>query len=56
MLYRYRMCLGEKRRLFIPSSMGYGKHGMPPKIPADADLVFDVELIKLEKIEQKVDL
>jgi len=27
------MCVGEKRRLTIPPSMGYGQQGMPPVIP-----------------------
>ena len=26
-------CLGEKRKLKIPSHMGYGQAGAPPKIP-----------------------
>jgi FKBP-type peptidyl-prolyl cis-trans isomerase len=27
--------------------MGYGKRGSPPKIPPDAPLVFDVELVEI---------
>ncbi|KAG2423908.1 hypothetical protein HXX76_014961 [Chlamydomonas incerta] len=42
------MCVGEKRKLKIPSHMGYGDSGSPPKIPGGATLVFDVELIKIE--------
>jgi len=42
------MCIGEKRRLTIPSDMGYGDHGSPPKIPAKATLVFDVELLDIK--------
>ncbi|XP_031285564.1 peptidyl-prolyl cis-trans isomerase FKBP15-1-like [Pistacia vera] len=39
------MCVGEKRKLKIPSKMGYGDHGSPPKIPGGATLVFDTELV-----------
>jgi len=42
------MCIGEKRKLKIPSDLGYGDHGHPPKIPGGATLVFDTELIAIE--------
>eukprot|EP00049_Salpingoeca_infusionum_P027266 m.31352 g.31352 ORF g.31352 m.31352 type:complete len:156 (-) comp9413_c0_seq1:116-583(-) len=41
------MCIGERRRLTIPSDLGYGDHGSGAKIPGGATLVFDVELLKI---------
>lgn len=42
------MKVGGIRRLFIPAAKAYG-HTPPPGsgIPADADLVFDIELISI---------
>jgi FKBP-type peptidyl-prolyl cis-trans isomerase len=43
------MKAGGKRELVIPPDMAYGKRGSPPKIPPNAPLKFDIELLKIEK-------
>lgn len=39
------MRVGERRRLRIPSALGYGAGGRPPVIPGNAALIFDVTLL-----------
>ena len=43
------MKIGGKRQLNIPSRLGYGKNGAGGAIPPNADLVFEVELLRVEK-------
>ena len=46
-----RMKVGEQAVLTCPSDIAYGDGGRPPTIPGGATLVFDVELLGIEKPE-----
>jgi peptidylprolyl isomerase len=45
------MKAGGKRRLHIPSHLGYGERGAGKLIPANANLVFDVELLEVVDVD-----
>lgn len=34
--------------MYIPYDLAYGKRGSPPKIPGEACLIFEMELVKIK--------
>ncbi len=44
---------GSTYHVVVPPSLAYGEQGVPPMIEPNAVLIFDVELISIEKAEKK---
>jgi len=41
------MKVGGKRRLMVPSELGYGESGVGDVVPPNSDLIFEIELIEV---------
>ena len=46
------MKVGEKAKFFISSKYGYKKKGIPPIIPPNADLFFEIEILDITEPEE----
>ena len=42
-----RMPAGSRWKLYVPAELAYGARGAGPKIPPNATLVFEVELLSI---------
>ena len=44
-----KMRIGDRAMLYIPSHLGYGEQGAGNIVPPNSDLIFDLELVEVEK-------
>ena len=45
---------GGVRELLVPPKLGWGAKGMPPAIPANATVLFEIELLKNISVDAKM--
>jgi FKBP-type peptidyl-prolyl cis-trans isomerase FkpA len=43
---------GGRIKLYVPSSLGYGKYVPKPEVPANSILVYDLELVSQKKVSK----
>ena len=41
---------GDSATLYVPSGLGYGYYGYPPVIPSNANLIFNVKVLKVGQV------
>ena len=46
------MKVGGKRKLTIPAELAFGAAGVPMKVPPNADVVFEIELLSLSRSDR----
>jgi FKBP-type peptidyl-prolyl cis-trans isomerase FklB len=46
------MKVGSKWEIFVPPNLAYGRNGIPGKIPPNKVLVFEIELLSIEKPQE----
>jgi FKBP-type peptidyl-prolyl cis-trans isomerase len=48
------MKAGETMKLYVPPELGYGAEGSPPRIPPNAALVFEIELLGFRRPDGEI--
>jgi peptidylprolyl isomerase len=41
-----RMCVGDRWKITLPPGLAFGKRGAPPRIPGDAELLVELEIVE----------